>query len=196
MVNRIAQQVVAQQLAIIISILFQHPLNRVGGRTSIVRQITMLKECSIRNTALAVMLILAAVFYSLWCARSFYVAPVLEFPKGIPIEARTQIVKWQKSKGYFGPEPFGWDRFLVALRNPLTKRGNPISVHNVTQRLLVATHSSRPGMAVRFIRGERDWNSFNVQTGPMFSPEGPKLLKSERTRLEDFMTLPRVESTD
>lgn len=160
------------------------------------RQITMLNEKSSRNTALAIMFILASGFYSLWSARSFYLSPALEFPKGIPNEARTQIIKWHDSTQYFRPEPFRWDQFLIAMRSPLTKRGNPISVHNVTQRLLVATHSSRPRMAARFIRGEPDWNSFKVQTGPMFSPETPSLLKSKRRRLEDFMPIPGVESTD
>ncbi|MES2920663.1 MAG: hypothetical protein V4819_03915 [Verrucomicrobiota bacterium] len=155
----------------------------------------MKSDTAIGNRVFIGLLLSGVIFYSVWCARIFWVAPGISFQKGFPNEASQRILNWHEANQYFLPEQFSRKRYFQALKNPREGVASPVSVRRVTDGMLIATHASRPGIAVRFIRDKDDWNSFEVQTGPLVLPGGPELSVSEGNKLGN-MSLPDAQSTD
>lgn len=121
-----------------------------------------------RSKAILILVSLLAALgcFAVWGLRSFLLHPPIRFEKGVSSRAQEAVRKWHETQEFFGPETFGWRRYVQTLSHPYESASTAISVRAMGSKMLICTQEStafhRPSGFVRFTAKEGDWSSARI----------------------------------
>jgi hypothetical protein len=121
-----------------------------------------------RSKAILIAVTLSAVLggYAVWGLRPFVLHPPICFEKGVSSGAEETARIWHGTQKFFGPETFGWKRYMHILSHPYERATTPISVRSMGHKTLICTQGTtafhRPSGFIRITAKEGDWKAFRV----------------------------------